>query len=244
MSKYCPQCGSLNEDAAKFCQQCGASQPELAHQAAGGVSASGQPVVPIQSGAGAQSAGTFHCEGTVAVPGSVSAEPHMTESQEAWLNDAYAYVVGSTSAQYYVPRFKKMNDTSKKRSWNWCAFLFGPYWMAYRKMYSYAALLFVGPFIFYSILEFIGYMFAGESGIMAMDGFTSVIALILYLVIGMYGNWLYKHRNDAVIAEYQKTSNQERFMSQSETSFMAPLVLMACVFLVAFLPFVLMGLFV
>lgn len=37
----------------------------------------------------------------------------------------------------YIPRFIITDKTGRKVSWNWAAFLFGPVWLLYRKMYKY-----------------------------------------------------------------------------------------------------------
>lgn len=41
-----------------------------------------------------------------------------------------------TNVARFVSRFKKMEDTNKKTSWNWGAFFFGPYYLLFRKMYK------------------------------------------------------------------------------------------------------------
>lgn len=41
-----------------------------------------------------------------------------------------------TNGKYFIPRFMK----NKKASWNWAAFVFGPYYLFYRKMYKQGAL--------------------------------------------------------------------------------------------------------
>jgi hypothetical protein len=58
---------------------------------------------------------------------------------------------------YYMDRFQKMDSVNSKNSWNWCGFLFGPYWMAYRKMYKpaliFTALCAVLPFIPWTVIS-------------------------------------------------------------------------------------------
>lgn len=60
----------------------------------------------------------------------------------------------------YIPKFLMLQKTGSKLSVNWAAFLFGPLWLLYRKMYAYAAavmilvsffpLLFIGDTVKYS----------------------------------------------------------------------------------------------
>lgn len=48
-----------------------------------------------------------------------------------------------SSAARYIPKFYTMEKSGKKVSWNWAAFLFGPYWFFYRKLYTVGAVLLV-----------------------------------------------------------------------------------------------------
>lgn len=47
-----------------------------------------------------------------------------------------------TNTQPFITKFKKMEKTKKKASWNWCAFIFGPYYYFFRKMYKPGVLYF------------------------------------------------------------------------------------------------------
>ena len=41
-----------------------------------------------------------------------------------------------TNTNRFMPMFKKFESGEKKAGWNWCALLFGPYYLLYRKMYA------------------------------------------------------------------------------------------------------------
>ena len=47
----------------------------------------------------------------------------------------------NSKADYYLPRFRRMFRTGNNTSWNWAAFLLGPFWLMYRKMYGLGALV-------------------------------------------------------------------------------------------------------
>ena len=47
-----------------------------------------------------------------------------------------------TNTQPFIKKFKKMEKTKNKASWNWCAFIFGPYYYFFRKMYKQGILFF------------------------------------------------------------------------------------------------------
>ena len=80
-----------------------------------------------------------------------------------------------TNSEYYMPKFEDMNTQNKKTSWNWAAFLFTPYWLIYRKMYAYGAVALGILFL----LSFFGNVFG------------SLLALCGYVVMGIYGNYVY-----------------------------------------------------
>lgn len=51
----------------------------------------------------------------------------------------------------YLPRFKMFDELAGnfKATWNWSAFFFTFWWLLYRKLYAYAALVFVLSFVPY-----------------------------------------------------------------------------------------------
>ena len=63
-------------------------------------------------------------------------EPKKHGQSENEIYSDLALLVGK-NFEYYIPKFKKLISRNANISWNWCAFLFTPYWMIYRKMYGY-----------------------------------------------------------------------------------------------------------
>ncbi len=49
----------------------------------------------------------------------------------------YAAVI-QKNVRKFIPKFMMMDKTGGKVSWNWAAFFFGPFWLAYRKMWKHA----------------------------------------------------------------------------------------------------------
>ncbi len=77
------------------------------------------------------------------------------------------------NSDYYLVKWKLMAETYSKTSWNWPAFLFGAFWLSYRKMYLYTFLLIlIGIF---TLIPFIGFM----------------LALALWIGLGLFGNYIY-----------------------------------------------------
>lgn len=86
------------------------------------------------------------------------------------------------STQYYINQFTKFNNNNGKyvRTWNWAAFLFGPFWYFYQGiwvkgiLYSIVSILIIVPF-----------------------GFLGSLALGLYY--GFFGNWDYYLKEKGIL---------------------------------------------
>jgi hypothetical protein len=98
-------------------------------------------------------------------------KPFNVNEQEFALDEDIVPLIGPKT-EYYVPKFKSLMQGNKKTSWNWCAFLFGPYWMIYRKIYTYG----VATLLIFFVLALIG---------------GSILAFAGYIACGVLGNYLY-----------------------------------------------------
>lgn len=79
-------------------------------------------------------------------------------------------------------------DGSSGRSWNWPAFLFGPIWMMYRKMYIYAAI--------WTAIVFVDVII--EDILNASDRVSNIITFAMALAVGFAGNWLYRRHFEKI----------------------------------------------
>lgn len=123
------------------------------------------------------------------------------------VNDrAVAYFVGPNS-DYYLDRWQKIRYGKAIFSWNWAAFLVPLYWLAYRKMYAYSAIL--GTLIVWRIYVKTGF---------DVPMFFSFVKYLDCIVIGMIGNFLYYHHARKSIAEIElKRQESEPLESLEET---------------------------
>lgn len=97
------------------------------------------------------------------------------------------------NAAYYLEKWE--NTSSKKSSrmgWNWSAFMFPFYWLAYRRMYR-NAMVFVGLVYFVNIVFLILKL-----------PFPFLIVLVSFGFLGLYGNSLYYNHMNRKIGEYKK----------------------------------------
>lgn len=117
-TRRCPRCGSENPEFSEFCSHCG--QPF--GEAGWGNSAPCHEYKPFHT--------PFEQKRSTVSPNEELDGEKATE---------LSAVVGPKN-EYYIDRFRRI---SKGRSggWNWAAFVFGPYWLLYRKMYVSGGLL-------------------------------------------------------------------------------------------------------
>ena len=181
--KICPQCGAENLENAKFCSNCGYKlenisvvdensqiTPEVqqtSHQTTQQPQPS--PQQPQETNyTQQQPEQTFYQSNTFAntnfqqefIKGFIEKNPQFAKEIDLWS----AYV--QTKLDYYIPKFVEFEALNKKVSWNWAAFFFAPYWLAYRKMLGYGILT-------------------------AIVNMIPLVGLVTMILFGLYGNYLY-----------------------------------------------------
>lgn len=117
---------------------------------------------------------------------------------------------------YYVMKWKMMRATSNKVSWNWSSFLFNTYWMLYRKMYI--------PAMIKLLIDWtLNYM--GTVG--------SVISLGLWIVCGLFGNYLYFQNMEQRIVEADVLGYTEKtyYLHQKGGTTLAPVAIVGVLYL-------------
>ncbi len=82
-------------------------------------------------------------------------------------------VLVEKNSDKYLEKFAKLDATGSKVSWNWCAFLFSFWWLAYRKMYLYA----------------VGYYVA--AAVVANIPYVGFVAIGFPIAMGILGNSIY-----------------------------------------------------
>ena len=105
------------------------------------------------------------------------------------------------AALYYLNKFSKFRSSRGPRfelSWNWAAFSFDFLWFLYRKMYMFALLYAVGPFL-----------------AMQLTGITTV-GMVWKIMAAVSGNYLYFwHVKDHVEkAKFADRTSRERFLKE------------------------------
>lgn len=146
---------------------------------------------------------------SAAGPGPAIAPAEMRSSETA-----LRHFIGK-NADYYLAKWSRMDEKNSKISFNWAAFIFGFSWVAYRKMYTYAALFIVivglETFLEY-ILDF-------------SENASRAITVVIACYFGFFGNYIYKLHAETKTNEIvgQRLWNEARIelSRQGGTSFVA-----------------------
>jgi RNA polymerase subunit RPABC4/transcription elongation factor Spt4 len=146
MAKLCKNCGAWVDDGDKFCEHCGNN-----------LSAIDDPMV-------------IDVEPEI-VEAEIIMPPRRYDSPAADAREVRERLIGS-KAEYYLPRFEKMETLNSMTDWNWAAFFFGFWWMLYRKMYVFGAVALV-------VTELLS--------MLTIPG----LGLLVSLAVGVVGNYLY-----------------------------------------------------
>lgn len=135
---------------------------------------------------------------------------------EAFDEDLWRAAVGPRNTGYYLPRFAARHAEGTAARWHWPAFFITFYWLLYRKLWGWAALYFVLPYL---VLLLVGSIAAaiGEAG----TGFAGALWLAAlaayYLVPPLFANQLYFARCAKLIErQRQSTRSREQLLAQVE----------------------------
>lgn len=80
--------------------------------------------------------------------------------------------------EYYIPKFKEIQEFYRSTSWNWAAFFFNSWWFLYRKMYTIGFGLIIADILIGSL----------------MPSLSLIISIAIAVISGLYGNIAYlKH---------------------------------------------------
>lgn len=186
----CPNCKAPNPKQSQYCQMCGIklSTGEQTRRDA----------PPMNEGGFTPPPGTVYI-------GNVD-NTDQWEIGGITAHEISAYIGGNSI--YYLRQFRMMQTSSTQWSWNWAAFIFGPFYFFYRKLYKVGIallllhiLLSVPLFVYYfEFLKANASIFGGTNMPYNQNLYNSMISLmhytqfLTYVLMGfsaLYANRLY-----------------------------------------------------
>jgi len=130
----------------------------------------------------------------------------------------------------YLRKFESLERRNSKSGWNWCAFLFGSLWMAYRKMYRLCILFFILefaiPFVFvFAVAIWLESMpMDPEKVALILEGIEAIVSLGICIVCGLLGDHWYRKRIRRLVEEgsvLPEKQRQKHIMTTGGTSSLA-----------------------
>lgn len=103
----------------------------------------------------------------------------------------------------YARKWNAADATGSKHGWNWPAFLIGPIWIIYRKMYKNAAIL-VGFYFLLGILEAMG----------VPAGLTGIMQLAVAITVAMFANHGYRQFVEERVAQIARTTQESALKAE------------------------------
>lgn len=188
-SQICPHCYTRNGEYSEFCSHCGRHLKATDWHS--GQTLNEEPPVAQYS--------PFRM-------GDVNPEMYSNAERLGDFSAADLAAVVGSNTRYYIPRFRRMAQGGNG-GWNFCAFLFGPYWLLIRKMTIPGILLFVmqtvlslATVILYEpLFKATGQVDALVSTEQIMENslflpvaFLSVFLFAIRILLGLRGNAYYK----------------------------------------------------
>lgn len=210
--RICPSCGHHNPSFAEFCAHCG-KHLETDDWATdeGEDDEAFPPTENDMPFSGYREYTPYH----VAVEDPAEGISPQERLEDVSARDMAAAV--GTNVAYYLPRFRRFEETGARCSWNWSAFAFTSFWLFLRKNYLAGSLILFLEIATAALTSFIRYqMFpslgsgtvvsyedfqAFLQGITDLSGLRPLIALYLlafvliltHVFLGLFGNRLYYH---------------------------------------------------
>ncbi|GAA0702159.1 hypothetical protein GCM10008904_08580 [Paraclostridium ghonii] len=199
---FCSKCGHKNSSPGKFCSSCGNSLESIEGS--------------IKDDA-TNSKDTITNNETYTNLTDISGDVCLKVDWEN--NDMVNFIQKNT--EYYIPKFKEMQEFEKSTSWNWASFFLAPNWLLYRKMYGYGFGLIITNVIF-TFIPFLGFL----------------LNIGTYIACGLYGNSLYlKHiqKQLSSVGGLKEDIKHRVLLSKGGTNLALPIILTCLVPILIFI---------
>lgn len=197
--KYCTRCGAKNSVSSRFCEKCGNAMGLVEGQN----SYSNQQIYSANMNQPSQQYNNNHQynQQQYSQYGQQYHNPYGFVPRDTMIGaDAERMQLVGQNQAYYAKKFTSMSTQNKKATWNWCAFLFSPYWFIYRKMYGYG----FGVLAAYFVLSLIP------------GTFISLLSLGGSITLGILGNYIYMKNIDNLMTQMRTIPYMAKYQFVAE----------------------------
>lgn len=178
---FCTQCGNLCNAQESFCTGCGSALN-----------------INAQSSVESKPTNSNFQQNNNTDPNRAPSYQTSYKLSDVYLKDDDAYI--QKNIDFYKRKFAKMEQNNSKVSWNWCAFLFTPLWLIYRKMYAFG----FGYLLIGNIISYIGVILTYQTLSTSYAIVSLIITTGIWLTFSLLGNYIYKSRTERLINEGQR----------------------------------------
>jgi len=185
----CSKCGSTNAEGVWFCAKCGAA-------------------LAVQQGPAAAAVPARAMQGAEPAPPSASTTD--------FDNEVWRAAIGTKNTAYYLPRFEARYSRGATSRWHWPAFFVTFYWLLYRKLWGWALVYFVAPYVVFLMLGMIAAM-TGETGARLVGPLLILATLGFFVGPPLVANQLYFARCKTLIDRQRSVArSREHLLAQVE----------------------------
>jgi type II secretory pathway pseudopilin PulG len=191
----CSKCGSTNAEGTWFCAKCGVA-------------------LAVQQGAVAAAVPVRRPEGAVPAPPERTAPAHASSTD--FDDEAWRAAIGPKNTDYYLPRFEARHASGAAARWHWPAFFVTFYWLLYRKLWGWALVYFIAPYVVFFMLGILAAA-AGASGARVVGPLVLLATLGFFIVPPLVANQLYFARCKTLIERQRSVArSREHLLAQVE----------------------------
>lgn len=196
--RACPHCGAMNPDTALFCESCGYALPQIRTAKATPTSEAPQNDAKTPASYGPNSAQKQNPFALPDLPEEYQLSPD--EEIDGIAAHHWASFLGP-NAPFYLFSFKRIASTGQKIGASFSAFLFGPFYFIYRKMWLqggifllFTALLSWAPSILRALIHLNNPLVAGlDADVMnVLSNVTFSLQMVMKFLLGTFAVYWYQ----------------------------------------------------
>ena len=198
----CPKCNKEISNEDSFCPYCGATIPENQKQEKKYCNVCGFQLNSDDSFCPNCGSPAPKSSSGSSFNSSLNEELSLGDNNERKEKfDDLQVFVGNNKFAYYKNAFRSI-ENKQILTWNWCSFLFGPFWTIYRKVFLPTVLYIIG----YLILTVVSHVVDVEH----LGDIFTIIRIASWFLFGLFGNFFYYKKYQKVLRECGTRTGNER----------------------------------